>query len=457
MLRLLRLLVLLLLLVSSSVQYVRAAPRGSPTSSRRPTTTTALLNEFSKQFWAWRSVWAPITSDDLPRTAVVRPDYWPSVNVSAAAFVQQRVEYEGFVAKMKILRETSAAIGADGGRRGSGGGSGSGSGGGGGIESWDRDDQADYFALTSALARTYFELYVWPAAWRDPGFYLQQSVGSVWDALVRQPLTWDGERVLKRLLPRVQAVAAVLSEGRSNLMNGSPVQVFRELYLDTVGFDPSNPNATARSLGDALRRSLAALANACAPPLNATTLAALTEASSSACDALTSFTQWVATGSTSQTGNVDKGKFGVAGDDAVLVWDTSPAAAVIGEDRYHWFLQHVSFANYSSADLVQLGRQQLARADALLAVETRRNDATGVPPAAQSLPLATSVAAQISATSNMSTVVTEFLEDMGLLHFDDWWWSSPAPTEGNSNNNNNNNNSSSSSSSNASSLSLIHI
>lgn len=49
------------ILVTVLTLHVSAAP------------ATEELNSFAAEFWSWRSVHMPITSDDLPRTAVVRP------------------------------------------------------------------------------------------------------------------------------------------------------------------------------------------------------------------------------------------------------------------------------------------------------------------------------------------------------------------------------------------------
>ena len=73
------------------------------------TTIEQQLNAFALKFWEWRSIHAPITSDDLPRTAVVRPDGWGAVNVSASGLLQQQLEYEDFVAELAQIRDTTNA------------------------------------------------------------------------------------------------------------------------------------------------------------------------------------------------------------------------------------------------------------------------------------------------------------------------------------------------------------
>ena len=62
--------------------------------------TTSSLNAFATSFWAWRSITAPITSDDLPRTAVIRPPGW-APNVSHGSLLEQQVDYELFVHQVR--------------------------------------------------------------------------------------------------------------------------------------------------------------------------------------------------------------------------------------------------------------------------------------------------------------------------------------------------------------------
>ena len=295
---------------------------------------TSRLNAFATKFWKWRSVTQPITTDDLPRTAVIRPDNW-APNCSAQSLQAQQLEYEAFVAELRTLRRN----------------------GGDGLEfsRWSRDDQVDYFALTSALNRVFWEQHILRPAQRDPGYYVQQSAGAIWDALVRQPLKWQEERVRSQLLPRLLAAPHVLADGEANLrsaqVEAEPVAAFGALALDTLGWNATSKTTT---LSQHLKASISALSAAAS--LDPGTASQLSAAATAAGAALTHFGAFVASASPH--------------------WATN---ASIGEDNYHWFLQHVSFINSTSDKLTHTGAAQLARAAAMLEVEVRRNNAAGLP------------------------------------------------------------------------------
>ena len=103
------------------------------------------LEDFAQKFWTWRSITAPISTDDLPRTALDRPLLW-SPNCSSEAFRKHSLDYESLVHELlEIRRETQ-------------------------FGQWSRDDQSDYWALTSALNRVYWEQRILRAPWRDSGF-----------------------------------------------------------------------------------------------------------------------------------------------------------------------------------------------------------------------------------------------------------------------------------------------
>ncbi len=335
--------------------------------------TTAALNAFALDFWSWRSATAPITSDDLPRTAVVRPDRWPGKNVSAAGRRADEVQYEVFVARLRALRGGDPSFAA-----------------------WSADDQTDYYCLTAALNRVYWELHVLRPAHTDPSFYLQQSFGAVWDTLVttrppKSPL-WDEPTVHARLLPRLAAIPSIFADGIAALRGGDPRQPFATLFLQTIGV--SSGSGVSRLVG-ALQASMRAVTQASNPPLSSSTAAALLEASSAAGTALTEFAAFVSHNQASWSKN-----------------------ASIGTANYLWFLRHVAFVNYTAAELTDIGEQQLARAEASLAAERIKNDANGVGPPP---PVAPSLAAQVQDTARRSLQIRSFLSRTGLLRLPAWF------------------------------------
>jgi hypothetical protein len=259
--------------------------------------------------------------------------------------------------------------------------------------------------MTSALNRVYWEQHILRPAWRDPSFYLQQGCGAVWDVLVRQPTTWDAERVAAELLPRLAAIPTILSDGRSNLgaaastaaPTSAPTSALGQLYLDTVAY---NDTTQTTPLGLALESSTAAIIDAVRPPLDAATAATLTAAAHAAASSLQSFSVFVALGTAH--------------------WPTNSS---IGSENYLWFLRHVSLVNTTTDALLQMGRQQLSRARAMADVERRRNDRAGVPP---TVPLAPDLASQINATAKSSAFVKAFLAREGLLQLPSWFEESAA-------------------------------
>ena len=158
------------------------------------------------------------------------------------------------------------------------------------LSDWSRDDQADYWSLTAGLNQVYWELSMLRPHWRDPGFYVQQSYGAVWDVLVRKPEVWSEARVKSQLLPRLKAASAVLMDGVANFKEatgrGEPVQTFATLALQNMGW-----NGTECAIGVQLRAAVEKLLESSS--LNATTANAAAEAASQADSALNTFATYI--------------------------------------------------------------------------------------------------------------------------------------------------------------------
>lgn len=180
----------------------------------------ALWGEVSR----WRRETAPRTRDDLtrlPRPAGWLPD-WRSERVASL-----RREMEDYAARLAAVPAPSRE----------------------GLDL--RRDVVDRYLVGSLLARVHFELDV-VAAWRrDPWFYLDQSLGLVYDALLRPPPFTD-ERV-DEVLSRLASVPATLEVGKENL-RGACVTDFALLALR----DSRQGASQLRAAMDALGRLLGA-------------------------------------------------------------------------------------------------------------------------------------------------------------------------------------------------------
>jgi hypothetical protein len=181
------------------------------------TTAAAAVDDLAHRFWQWRRNQAPRTRDDIPR--MDRPEGWRPA-WTAADVARYRVERAGW-------EQAVAALGVG---RGDG-------------PAW-----TDARLLGSACARVRWELDV-VAGWeRDPWFYLDQTLGTIFDLLVRPaPFTEGRGREIEGVLA---SFPATLAAGKENLSG----RAFRELAVLAVEASAQAP--------EQLRAALAALRGA---------------------------------------------------------------------------------------------------------------------------------------------------------------------------------------------------
>ena len=142
------------------------------------------LVKLADEFWTWRTVAQPDTRDDLPR--VDRPAGWVP-DWSAAAIADRRRVLADLTRRHAALDLSGEPV----------------------------EVQVDGRLLGSALARAHGELELVRAWQRDPVWYLDQSLGAVYVALLAPP-PFDGERAAA-VLDRLGAVPDVLAQARENL------------------------------------------------------------------------------------------------------------------------------------------------------------------------------------------------------------------------------------------------
>lgn len=164
-------------------------------------------------FWAWRAVTQPATSDDVPR--IERPAGW-APDWTPAGVTAQRAKLAAFDARWKALASAPRSP----------------------------QEKTNYRLVGSALARVHWELdHV--AAWqRQPHFYVAQAIEPVFEVLLPPPPV-ERARIdeVIRLLGRVRAT---LTAGRANLtdMRGPFVAIARA-QIDEV---PASLNGMAAGL-----------------------------------------------------------------------------------------------------------------------------------------------------------------------------------------------------------------
>lgn len=150
---------------------------------------TDTLTALTDEFWAWRIRTQPDSRDDLPR--VDRPPGW-APDWSATAIAQRRRVLDDLTRRHAALDLSGEPVAV----------------------------QVDGRLLGSALARVRWELELVRSWLRDPVWYLDQSLGAVYVALLAPP-PFDGERAAA-VLDRLGAVPDVLAQARANLAPAEP-------------------------------------------------------------------------------------------------------------------------------------------------------------------------------------------------------------------------------------------
>eukprot|EP00729_Bicosta_minor_P020899 gene20899-16966_t len=343
------------------------------------------------RWWEWRSITGPITPDDLPRTAVDRPDHW-APNVTATALQMQKAELEGWSTELHQLRTTSQTSSAP--RPSSSSSSSS-------TQpepfaAWSRDDQADYWALSSAISRVFWELNIFRSDKRDPGYYVQNSLGAVWDELVRGPAQgkWTDARVLNRLIPRVRAIPEALAAGIAALP-AEAVAIFASNALASY-FPGTGPTSTGPlPLSKQVTAAFAAIVKQ--PGVSAKTGADLVAAGKEAADWVDRYGIWLAK----------------AVADGGLASNSS-----VGEANLLWFLEHVSLVNttlWPLERIVSLGESEFNHATTMIEVRDRA-DAAGSPEE----PIFGSLDAQIAATLEANVEIRSFVNKTKIVTIPNW-------------------------------------
>ncbi len=229
-------------------------------------------------------------------------------------------------------------------------------------------ERVDAALIGSALARVGWELDVLRGWERDPGFYVDQTLGTVFDALL-QPPPLDRRRG-DDLVARMEAIPGTLGHARDNLGD------------DTVG--PFAALAVT-ALEDVEER-LATVLDELGGVLADDQLDRLREVTIPAAAALSGYAQWLRMRLPS-----------LRGDTAV------------GRDAFVGFLRDVALLPYTPERLLEMGRQEWSAPSRSKRSRRRRTAGLGEPA------LAVDQSAQIAREREDELAVRAFYERQGLL------------------------------------------
>ncbi len=265
------------------------------------------IQRLGQEFWSWRAAQQPRSRDDIPR--VERPAGWlPDWRASAVASF--RAQLDAFELAHRGIEVAGAPTAL----------------------------RVDHALLGSAIARVRFELEVLQAWRRQPSFYVDQTLGVVFDLLVEHR-AFDEERA-GRVLRALAAVREGLAIARENL-KGEAVEPFAGVTVAELG---------------RVDEQVGRLADALAPVFPPELREHLSQASGDAAGALVSYRDWLASGA-----------------DGLREWEP------IGEQGLARFLSEVALVPYVPSELLALARLEHARAVALSAAEATRPPPTASP------------------------------------------------------------------------------
>jgi hypothetical protein len=300
-----------------------------------------VIQALAAEFFEWRRMQQPAGGDDIPR--VERPDGW-APDWSPEALDAYRRKYREHLLAVERL-DTSG---------------------------WAVASKIDARLLRAAIQRVYWELEVLESPHRNPFFYLEQTLGSVFELLlISSPLD---ETRARNLLLRLERFPHTLEAARTNLDHA--VRPFAQVTIDSL-----------KDIGGRLQRMEGALAATFPPELRPRLSAAVAQASA----ALTDYSAWLQTR-----------------------LDSMQTAFALGPNAYQWFLTNVALLPYTPGELLAQGSQAWSRAVVWDTLEQNRN--RELPP----LPLFDSVERQIQAAALKEQEIRAFLEARDLMTVPDW-------------------------------------
>src|SRR5207237_735321 len=164
------------------------------------TSTYENLQQLAQDFWTWRAANQPISSDDIPR--IERPDGWVP-DWSRDAIARRRSELSEFVARYEAID----------------------------ARSWPLSQQVDYRLIGSAIARVHWELNITRGQERNPGFYVDQTLGLLFLSLLKPSPFIDGSS--HAIVRSMHSYLATFANAKEKPV-GQPTRPFAVAALDTL-------------------------------------------------------------------------------------------------------------------------------------------------------------------------------------------------------------------------------
>lgn len=300
-----------------------------------------VLDELGREFWLWRASEQPRSHDDIPR--IERPPEWVP-HWSWADVENYRTTLTKFESRLlEIFTFGSIEV------------------------SEDRSDWVDKALLHSALSRVRWELDHLEIWRRQPGFYIDQTIGVIFDYLTPQHLDAKSIADIRRNL---KSFGRTLEEARINLRESAFAELARE-SIDQLADISSQISEVSFNLTSLLqeedRRDFLADFAAGGAELFA-------------------FRAWL-----------------------IAELPNFPPFKAIGASGFQWFLRNVAFNSLSLEKLIDIGELEFERSIFLETITKNRFATVALPP------LPESAENQSADEARLEKEVRTFYEDERLL------------------------------------------
>jgi len=299
------------------------------------------LQSLAAEFFTWRAKQQPVSGDDISR--VTRPDNWLPA-WSREDLAVYRAMYQDYLQKLQGLDRTT----------------------------FSRGDEVDALLLSSAIKRVGWELDVLLEPQRNPLFYVQQTLGSVFELLVLST-PWTAERG-EQLVRRLNHFPLIVAQAKDNLNRAA-----QPLALAAI--------ETLLPVDEQLLAMQAGLL----PELKVSQHQDLASAISTASSALADYRLWL-----------QKNLEGME------------QGSGIGPDAYQWYLSNVALLPYTASELLAMGQQSWNRAVTLDTLQQNRNLDS------PELPVFGSSNEQVAIAARNELEIRAFLQNQQLLTIPYW-------------------------------------
>jgi len=264
------------------------------------------IKKLTNEFFEWRIATQPISGDDIPR--VERPDLWYP-NYSPENVKNYKKKYGEFRKKLESINR----------------------------EGFTKSDSIDYLLLRSAIERVNWELNVLKLPHSHPEFYIDQTLGSIFDLLViSSPFT---KKRAKNFNIRLRAIPDLLTHAKINL--NDPIKQFAEITIKSL---------------EGIDNKLSVMINSLIKSFPGIWENNIKESVREASNSLLEYSNWLSENLESMKNNTP-----------------------IGRENYNYFLKNIALVPYSPEELLRMGRQEWQRTVAFEALESKRNNSIPQP------------------------------------------------------------------------------